>query len=40
MDISSEPALLRVLVLMAKTDGVITPEEQTMLQSICEEHLE
>ena len=25
---------------MAKADGVIAPEEQTMLQRICEEHLE
>ena len=40
MDISSDAALLRVLVLMAKADGVIAPEEQTMLQRICEEHLE
>ena len=40
MDIGSNAALLRVLVLMAKADGVIAPEEQTMLQSICEEHLE
>ena len=40
MDISSDEALLRVLVLMAKADGVIAPEEQTMLQRICEEHLE
>ena len=40
MDIGSNAALLRVLVLMAKADGVIAPEEQTMLQRICEEHLE
>ena len=40
MDISSDEALLRVLVLMAKADGVIAPEEQTMLQRICEEHFE
>ena len=40
MDISSDEALLKILVLMAKADGVIAPEEQTMLQRICEEHLE
>lgn len=40
MDIGLNAALLRVLVLMAKADGVIAPEEQTMLQRICEEHLE
>ena len=40
MDIGLNAALLRVLVLMAKADAVIAPEEQTMLQRICEEHLE
>ena len=40
MDIGSNASLLKVLVLMAKADGVIAPEEQTMLQRICEEHLE
>ena len=40
MDIGLNAALLRVLVLMAKADGVIAPEEQTILQRICEVHLE
>lgn len=39
MEISSDLALLRVLVLLAEADGAIAPEEQTMLQRICEEHL-
>ena len=32
--------MLRVLVLMAEADGSVDPEEQQMLQSICDDHVQ
>ena len=32
--------MLRVLVLMAEADGSVDPEEQQMLQRICDEHFQ
>ena len=32
--------MLRVLALMAEADGTIDPEEQQMLQRICDEHFQ
>ena len=32
--------MLRVLVLMAEADGSVDPEEQRMLQSICDDHVQ
>ena len=33
-------AILRVLALMAEADGSVDPEEQQMLQRICDEHFQ
>lgn len=38
LDIPSSGAVLRILQLMALADGIVAPEEEAMLEKICEQH--